>query len=189
MAALTFLTKSETQGENGLQVASDMTFEYMVGPIAAFDYAVYHPEQFREQPAAVFAEVLERLSTLRLIHYTPPDNVGVHVDVPFGTNVYTCFMPYYEDFGAAGCFLFFTLFGLVEGYVFYAAARGNNIAAFVLAYLSYSLMFSVFADSYHFVMGYLYLFAYIVVYFYFLKRIRISGSVIRIRISQPPATE
>jgi len=174
MAAITFLTKSETQGANGLQVATDMTFEYIAGPIAGFDYAIDHPAEFRDQPATVFAGVLTPLSRLELIRYKPPSASDDFVYVPFPTNVYTCFKPYYEDFGATGCFLALAIFGFVEGCLFHAAIRGGHISAFVLAYLSDPLMFSTFDDHYRYMMGYIYLGLYIYVYFYYLKRVRIN---------------
>ena len=173
MTAITFLTKAETQGSNGLQVATDMAFEYIAGPIAGFDYAVNHPAEFQDQPATVFAGILTPLSRLELIRYKPPNASDYFVFVPFPTNVYTCFKPYYEDFGMVGCFLAFAIFGLVEGRLFHAAVRGGQIAAFFLAYLSDPLMFSTFDDHYRYVMGYIYLGLYILVYFYCLKRVRI----------------
>lgn len=183
MTTITFLTKSETQGEGGAQVATDLTIQYIAGPIAAFDYAVYNPGDFRDQPAAVLAGVLTPLSKLGLIHYTPPNAFDESVFVPFGTNVYTAFKPYYEDFGVTGCFASFALIGLVEGFVFYTAVRGSHVAAFVLAYLSASLMLSTFDDLYHFLMGYLYLSAYLFAYYVLLNRLRINGPALRIHLS------
>lgn len=177
MTAITLLTKAETQGSNGLQVATNMTFEYIAGPIAGFDYAVNHPAEFQDQPATVFEGILTPLSRLELIRYKPPSASDDFVFVPFPTNVYTCFKPYYEDFGMAGCFLAFAIFGLIEGGLFHAAVRGGHIAAFVLAYLSDPLMFSTFDDHYRFIMGYIYLGLYILVYFYLLKRVRICMNV------------
>jgi oligosaccharide repeat unit polymerase len=173
MTGLTLLTKSETQGAGGVQVATNMTFEYIAGPMAGFDYAVYHPGEFREQPATVFEGVLVPLAKLGLIRYTPPKAVDDFVSVPFPTNVYTCFKPYYDDFGIAGCLAAFTLIGFVEGCVYFAAIGETPFAAFLLACLSFALMFSVFDDAYHLLMTNLYVVTFAFAYFYLLKGFRI----------------
>jgi oligosaccharide repeat unit polymerase len=151
---------------------------YMVGPLATFNYAVYHPEAFEGQPAAVFSQVLTPLSRLGLIQYRTLLEVdGSPLDrfvyVPFPGNVYTAYKPYYQDFGAIGCLAAFALFGFIGGYLFYAATRSSPYAAFFLAYLSGPLMFSTFDDLYHGFSRHLNVAIFAIGYFGLLKRWRI----------------
>lgn len=176
MISLTFLTKSQAQGEGELEGATSLALEYICGPIAAFDYAVYNPGEFRGQPAATFQGTRTRLSELNLIRSTPPKPFDDFVSVPFGMNVYTCFKPYYEDFGVLGCLLAFGVIGSIEGQLFFRTISGNRIAKFFFAYLSYPLMFSTFDDLYvthNSDVLYLYASLFAVSYFYILKRSRL----------------
>jgi oligosaccharide repeat unit polymerase len=152
-------------------------WRYITGPLAAFNYAVYHPEEYKDQPAAVFAQVLTPLSHLQLIHYhtlleVDGSTLDRFVDVPFPANVYTAYKPYYEDFGPLGCFVAFTLFGLIEGAIFYSAIRGNPFAVLFLVHLSSSLMFSTFDDNYHGFSRHLNVIVFAVGYFWLMKRLR-----------------
>jgi oligosaccharide repeat unit polymerase len=174
LTAITLLTKVETQGSDRLKVAADMTPAYIVGPLAGFNYAVYHPEAFGGRSTTTLADVLLPLSRLGIIRYTPPGVIDEFVAVPFPMNVYTCFKPYYEDFGVIGCLAVFVLIGFVEGRLFYAAVHGNQIAAFLFAYLSYSVMFSTFDDSYHLLNKHLSVAFFGFAYFCLLKRVRVT---------------
>ena len=175
--ALMSLTKPWTQGPSGYS-ATEGAWMYIAGPLATFDYAVYHPEKFEDQPAAVFAQVLTPLSELQLVHYRTWMEVdGQKTDrfvfVPFPGNVYTAYKPYYEDFGTIGCIAAFALFGFMEGRLFYCAIRGNSYAVFLLAYLSIALMFSTFDDYYHSLSRHLNIMVFAIGYFWIMKRIRI----------------
>jgi len=175
MTSLTFLTKSRTQGDGELQEASNMTLTYVVGPMAAFDYAVYNPGEFKGQPAAVFQGLRTRLSNLNIIRSIPPKSFNDFVLVPFWMNVYTCFKPYYEYFGVIGCLLVFSVIGLIEGKLFYTAINGNHIAKFFFVYLSYPLIFSTFDDLYtthNSDVAHVYVVVIAFVYFYIMKRLR-----------------
>jgi oligosaccharide repeat unit polymerase len=176
MTAVTFLNKSETQGADGLQASTRMTSIYIAGPIAALDYAVYNPGEFKGQPEAVFWGVRTLLSKLGIVRASPLPRFDNGVFVPFGMNVYTCFKPYYEEFGVVGCFLAFSVIGLIEGQLFYLATNGNHIARFLFAYLSFALMFSTFDDfyaQYGNLTAYLYVSAFVFAYFVFLKRLKL----------------
>jgi oligosaccharide repeat unit polymerase len=176
LMGLLSLTKSWHQRPGGYSV-TDGVWMYMVGPLATFNFAVYHPEAFKGQPEAVFAQILTPLSSVGLVRYRTLLEVdGQSTDrfafVPFPGNVYTAYKPYYQDFGAMGCFAAFTLFGFIEGYLFYAAIRGNRYAAFFLIYLSGPLMFSTFDDLYHGFSRHLNMAIFAIGYFGLLKRLR-----------------
>lgn len=171
------LTKFWTQTPGGFSPTAG-AWMYVTGPLAAFDYAVYHPEAYEGQPAAVFAQVLTPLSHLHLVRYQPwLEATGSGLDrfvfVPFPANVYTAYKPYYEDFGPIGCFASFIFIGFIEGYLFYRAVRGSKLAVFFLAYLSSALMFSTFDDNYHGFSRHLNILIFAVGYFWIMSRIRI----------------
>jgi oligosaccharide repeat unit polymerase len=171
------LTKSWAQNPEGY-TAIDGVWMYIAGPIATFDYAIYHPEAFRDQPAVVFAQVLTPLSELHLIRYqTFQEKEGSKLDkfvyVPFPGNVYTAYKPYYEDFGLTGCLIAFGSFGLIEGYLFFRAVRGNRYAIFFFAYLAGALMFTTFDDNYHAFSRHLNILIFALGYFWLMKRKRV----------------
>lgn len=176
MALLSY-SKSWVQKPGGFTVTQG-AWMYIAGPIATFDYAIYHPETFEGEPAAVFAQILTPLSRLSLVRYRTLLEVdGQKTDrfvlVPFPGNVYTAYKPYYEDFGATGCFIAFALFGFIEGALFYSSTRGNPYAIFFFTYLASALMFSTFDDNYHAFSRHFNIAVFIFGYFWLLKRVRI----------------
>lgn len=177
LMAVMSLTKYWVQGPNGTSPASG-AWCYITGPLAAFDYYAEHPDEYADQPAAVFVQILTPLSRLGLIRYQTLEEVdGSPLDrflmVPFPANVYTAYKPYYHDFGPWGCFAAFAFFGFVEGLLFYRATHGGPIAAFFLAHLAGSLMFSTFDDGYHGFSRHINVIVFAVVYFWLIKRIKI----------------
>jgi len=177
LMAVMSLTKFWAQTPGGFSVTKGI-WMYIAGPLAAFNYAVYHPEAYEDQPAAVFEQVLTPLSRLQLIRYQTWLEVdGSTLDrfayVPFPANVYTAYKPYYEDFGVVGCFIAFMLFGFIEGYLFHAANSGGQIASFFLAYLSMALMFSTFDDGYHSFSRHLNIVIFVIGYFSMMKRMKV----------------
>jgi len=176
MGVLSF-SKTWVQTPGGFSI-TDGVWMYIAGPIATFNYAIYHPHAFEGQPAAVFSQILEPLSRLGLVNYQTLTQVNgfpfdKFVYVPFPGNVYTAYKPYYEDFGVIGCLVAFALFGFIEGRLFYASIRGNRIAIFCFAYLANALMFSTFDDFYHAFSRHLNILIFLIGYFWFMKRMRI----------------
>ncbi len=177
LMALMSLTKDWAQSPGGFS-ATDAMWMYIAGPVATLDYALYHPEFFKGQPNAVFAQVLTPLSRMGLIRYRSQMEVdGSKLDrfvfVPFPGNVYTAYKPYYQDFGVIGCLAAFTLFGFIEGHLFYSAIRGSRYAVFFFTYLSGPMMFSTFDDSFHAFSRHLNIIVFAIGYFWILKRIRV----------------
>lgn len=177
MASVKFLTNARTEGGTALNEATDLTILYIAGPVAAFDYVVYHPGEFRGQPAAVFQGIRNRLSRLNIIRATPQRFFDDPVYVPFGMVVYTCFKPYQVEFGTVGCFLTFGLIGVVGGQIFFYAMNGSRVARFLFAYSTYTLMTSTFDD--HFAthdseIGFLYACIFALGYFWISKHVKLG---------------
>src|SRR5665213_374443 len=176
MASVKFLTNARTEGGSALDEAGDLTILYIAGPLAAFDYVVYHPDEFQGQPAAVFEGVKTRLSRMDIVRVTTPRSFfDDPVYVPFGMVVYTCFKPYYVDFGVLGCLLMFGVIGVIGGQIFFHAMNGSHVARFLFAYSTYTLMTSTFDD--HFAthdseIGFLYACVFAIGYFWISKRVR-----------------
>jgi oligosaccharide repeat unit polymerase len=162
---LTFLSKSETQGKGKIAVASELTIAYIAGPIAAFDYAVRNGNLFSGQMNNTFSDVMGPVLPAFGISYHPPPIVEPFVSVPIPVNVYTAFKPFNVDFGAFGCLVAFGTFGFIHGVLFRAASRGFRPAVFLLAGISYALIFTPFTDAYHHLFHYVYLIIYCALYF------------------------
>jgi oligosaccharide repeat unit polymerase len=172
LVAVTFITKAETQTEDGrsAQIVTDMTFAYIAGPLAAFDYAVRHPGVFANEINNTFASTLGPISAISGAHFKVPPMVEPWVYVPVPLNVYTAYKPYYVDFGLLGCVVAFALFGYIHGALFRKALMGSPFARFLFAGLFFAIIFMPFTDSYSNVFRYVYLIGYGVFYFILLKQ-------------------
>lgn len=175
LSSVSLLSKKETQtegsgGGSAVGVAVGMTACYIAGPLAGFNYVVQHPESFADSDNITFAQVLKPLSHLGF-KYTPPPEYDAFLPVPFLINVFTAFKNYYVDFGVAGCFIAFFVFGLVSGGIFRAASRGNRIASFAFAYLFLAMVFTPFQDVYHSFGRYAYVFFFISSYYFTSRRL------------------
>lgn len=169
------LTKRETQGslltdKPALAVAGGLTAYYMAGPLAGFDYVVRHRGALKNSPNNTFAQFLTPLSVLGF-RYNPPPAFEPFYPVPFLINVFTAFKTYYVDYGVTGCLVAFALVGFLSGYIFRSSTRGNRMAAFFYAYLSFAALFSPFQDVYHSFNRYLYVALFWFVYFYLSRKL------------------
>ncbi len=82
-----------------------------------------------------------------------PDLVMEFRDVPFPTNVYTVFRPYFQDFGWAGIALSQALFGLGHGYAYGRSRSGDPTWTFLVGLLWYALVMQPFQDQYFLLMS------------------------------------
>ena len=175
MILMSLLSHSWAQGKGGLQAATYASVMYIAAPLAAFNYYLYNIDTYKDQPPEYFSQEIAVLSQYNIIqHREPASPVDKFAFVPFPTNVYTCFKSCYQDFGALGCFAAFAVFGFVQGYLFRFAIRGSHVAAFLLAYLSKALMFSSFNNYYEGYSRNLNVLAFVFVYFFIFKRLRIK---------------
>ncbi len=147
MTGLTLLTKRDTQTDDALRVATNLTAVYLSGPLAAFDYGTFHPAEVQS------TSVIEPI-----------------VLVPLPVNVYTMYKPYYLRFGMAGCFLVMLLAGLIHGGLFHASSENNHVAAFFMAYLYFALTISLLSDTYGLWVRHLEVVIFAVLYFGFIRK-------------------
>ncbi|HWE86991.1 MAG TPA: O-antigen polymerase [Terracidiphilus sp.] len=143
LTVITLVTKRETQGGDAVQVAGDLTVEYIAGPLAALSFGMDHVGNMTQGT----------------------DPHGPVVNVPFPTNVYTFYQNYYIVSGVTGCLLVAFLIGAVNGGIFHAAICGNRVAAFFMAYIYYALALSIFSDAYGLVLRHVEVIAYAALYF------------------------
>lgn len=126
--------------------AFDSIIYYFLGSIAAFDQHVHQATDL-----AWGANTLRTLSAVaRAIGFDVPvvQLVKEFRYVPFATNVYTVFRPYWDDFGVAGAIGAMLTFGLLHGAIYRRAIRGSG--PYVLMYMlaMYPLLMQVFQDQY-----------------------------------------
>lgn len=120
---------------------------YFVAPLANFDWGMhgifacctYGETTFRTVFAAL-AKFGFNVSVVELIH--------PWAETKLSGNVYTVFMPYYRDFGAAGVALFLFFFGALHTWIFKQASLDNPLAVFINAILYYALVMQFFQDQY-----------------------------------------
>jgi oligosaccharide repeat unit polymerase len=189
MILISLATKSETQGFGGLQIALRMAAEYIAGPLAAFNYQVMHPTVFSGQPWNTLTPLLSPLAKWGGLHIQLPPINEEFVSIPFLTNVFTIYKPYYHDVGAVGCVIVFLLIGVVYGAIFRASIRGNQFAIFVFAFGSEGLIMSIFHDSFNYQLteyGFMLCFGW--VYFIWLRRNRSVKIKLLAKHGRPPAS-
>ena len=151
LTVMTLITKHATQGDNAIQVAGTMTVEYIAGPLAAFNYEIYHVSEMSQYEGEI-------------AH-------GSVASVPFPVNVYTLYQNYYMAWGAIGCFLVVLVVGFVHGRLFYASIHGNRVAVFFMVYLYYAIALSIFTDAYSNAVRHVEVIGYAICYFWLLRKL------------------
>jgi oligosaccharide repeat unit polymerase len=146
---LIFLDKDTSTYEGG--IAGILLFflvSYIVGPMAAFDYVLQHPQDYAGASNHTFKFFLGIASTLHLIQWVPPPRFDVFVYVPYPTNVYTIYKHFYVDFGFYGMLAAITLIGFLQTLLYRKARTGSMLGIYFFSLTAYPLIVSVFDDSY-----------------------------------------
>lgn len=127
--------------------AIDALSLYLLGSLAAFDISLERAVALK-WGLNIFRSPLAALDALGFPVEVLP-LVKTYVYVPEATNVYTVFMPYFEDFGWAGTLVFFALFGWAHTWLYAGAKAFQNPRTVVFAALSaYPLLMQFFQDQY-----------------------------------------
>jgi oligosaccharide repeat unit polymerase len=146
---LVFLDKDTSSYEGGIAgIILFFLVAYIVGPMAAFDYVLRHPQDYAGTSNHTFKFFLSVASTLHLVQWVPPPLYDVFVYVPYPTNVYTIYKFFYLDFGFYGMLAAITLIGFLQTLLYRKARTGSVLGLYFFSLTLYALIVSVFDDSY-----------------------------------------
>lgn len=116
---------------------------YILSPPVAFEFITEDlSNQFGAHTFQYFYGILNNLG---IGNFIVNQRLQEWVWVPLPTNVYTIFMPFYQDFGYMGVAYFGILYGSVFGYIYYKFRSGSLIAACAYAFIAKVL----FVQFYH----------------------------------------
>lgn len=126
--------------------AVDASALYLLGGIAAFDLVSTNPMAL-EWGINVFRSPL---AVLRAFGLDVPvvSLVKEFVLVPEPMNVFTVFLPYFQDFGWTGVMIFFALFGWMHALLYRAAKARDPRAVIMYSISMYPLVMQFFHDQY-----------------------------------------
>lgn len=168
-----FLTGKAGQDQSSLaaQVRGvyDVVMLYAVGALPAFDAFIHGGHEWG-WGAYTFRTPLAVLSHLGVPVGVVP-LIQEYEFVPFPTNVYTVYHPYFADFGYAGLVVFPFLLGCLHGYLYRRATRGHLPSVLLYALSLFPLMMQFFQDQYFSLLSMWV--QYVVLIFVFFYRIRL----------------
>jgi oligosaccharide repeat unit polymerase len=119
---------------------------YLLGPLPSFDIFVRHHQEVRlgDNTLRFFWAALDKLG-----FNTPPvPLVHEFVNVPFPSNVYTVYRPYFDDFGLLGAVMVQFFIGLLHGGLYRKLARADAFYYGLYAFSLYPLAMQFFQDQY-----------------------------------------
>ncbi|MCF8150204.1 MAG: oligosaccharide repeat unit polymerase [Sulfuritalea sp.] len=119
---------------------------YFLSAVAAFDHLVNLGEP-GTGGSNIFRTLLAVLRALGL-PVEVPELIQPYVSIPFVTNTYTVFSPYYRDFGLYGVGFFMLLLGSLHGWIFRQLKSVIPIIMVANALLYYALIMQFFQDQY-----------------------------------------
>jgi oligosaccharide repeat unit polymerase len=120
---------------------------YIIGPTAALDYFLQHPQDYPDQPHHTFKFFLSIAAKFHLIAYQESTRVDF-VDLPVPTNVYTVYRSYLSDFGFYGALIAIATIGLLQTLLYRKARTGSLLGIYFFAITLFALLLSVFSDEY-----------------------------------------
>ena len=150
---LTFLNKDTSIFVSIGDAAKYFVVSYLIGPTAALDHVLLHPEGFATMANHSFEFFFKVASTLHLLQYVPPDRFEQFIFVPFPTNVFTIFKPYVLECGVTGVLAILCVLGFIHS-LLYRKAWFSELGLFLFALSVYTAIMVIFDDGY-FLGGYL----------------------------------
>ncbi len=145
--ALVFLNKDVSYFSSTGAVLSNFVLAYVIMPIPALDYVLTHSAEFAHAPHHTFGIVTKVFELLGYSVSAPP-NLDAYVWVPLPTNVYTIYKFFFTDFGFCGALVAILAIGLLQTIVYRRATGGDKIAMLLCGLLAYSVLMSIFDDTY-----------------------------------------
>lgn len=119
---------------------------YLLGSLPAFDRFM-HTDATPALGTHLFRSLLAVGAKLGICN-TPPSLVQDFADLPFDTNVYTVYQPYFADFSYPGIFIIQFVFGVVHGFLYRRADRGNPLYVLAFGFSLFPLTMQFFQDQY-----------------------------------------
>jgi oligosaccharide repeat unit polymerase len=145
---LIFLLKDTRVFEGGIgTILLYFLVSYIVGPTAALDYFVQHPQEFAA-PNHTFKFFLGIASKLHLVNYQPLTGYGIFLAVPYPVNVYTMYRDYMVDFGFYGGVMAAFIFGFLQTLVYRKARSGSELGIYLFSITLYAVFLAPFTDQY-----------------------------------------
>ena len=120
---------------------------YIVGPAAALDFFLQHPNNYPEAPNHTFKFFLGIAAHFHLLPSQVPP-VESHITVPFPTNVYTVYRSYISDFGLYGALAVMFVIGLLHTMIYRKARTGSRLGIYFFSVTLYETLMVIFSDEY-----------------------------------------
>ena len=149
-ALIGFLTEKGAELDSDLitNIASMYSsfMEYLLGPISAFQEELMAGSNFThgENSLRFFNAVLYKFSLIE----SPATHFQEFTNVPFRTNVYTVFSPYYRDFGLIGVIIFLVVIGYLYGLLYSLSFQSKLFYKYLFFLSIYPLVICFFDDQY-----------------------------------------
>jgi len=121
--------------------------EYLLGPVTAYQELLYSGES-HDYGKNTFRFFHKLLYEVHILKQPPADLVQPFVAVPFQTNVYTVFGPYYKDFGILGASIFMLLLGGAYGILYFFSMQQRLFVQYFFLMMMHPLMMSFFEDAF-----------------------------------------
>lgn len=118
---------------------------YVLSPPVAYCRAL--PDLTPQFGGHCFPVVYYYLNKFGFGPYAIFDRLQEFVFVPVTTNVYTIFLPFFQDFGQKGVFAFGIVYGIMSGYLYRIMRNGSNFGKCAYLYLSYILVLQFFQEN------------------------------------------
>lgn len=134
-----------TFSDNALTM-KDNFITYLISPLPAFDRYISVDrvwgmgENIFRTPIAVLEAIGFDVKAVSLVQD--------YVFVPIPTNVYTVYQPYYADFKEIGIVVIPFILGLMHGFLYRMADKGNFFFIFIFSLSLYPLLMQHFQDQY-----------------------------------------
>ncbi len=151
----------------------DHIFEYVAGPLAAFDNVVHGEGADYNHTFSSFYRLSNQLLGTA---YPLPPVIDEYSFVPFPTNVYTGLKFFYLDFGMWGLFGVMFAIGLIQTYIYYRAVDRDPLYIVLYAVLIYPLIIIFFDDYYGQIIGYAKIYILLLLYFRLLRLFESRGA-------------
>lgn len=147
-AGLLFVDKNISTTTNVLTFAGRSLVSYIVGPVAALDQVLLHPLDYAGAPNHTFRLFLRIGSGLGLFSYTAAPGLDRFIFIPFGTNVYTAYKFFVDDYGTWCSVAIMGIIGFLHTLLFRKAHSGSLLGLYLFALTIYPVLMVIFDDQY-----------------------------------------